>query len=708
MGLPPADLTKSALLTNFDNSAPLIARILRKVPGERFPPNLSDEVSDFLDEYSTNPLSIALIAKSGSGSFLATSSRIAPEVCTEEVFADSHLHSGASADVETMLGIWSGNEKSFPKDLLKVTTTDRIGQPFSIGTVVAAFRVASSYCGSRINRLTPEISPDCLEAIHEGCFWQKIREVSLSGPSARDPEWHMASFVEAILSVAPSSPGTPAEVWSFVENSARSGTPRDREFACGVMACVTLISQFLSSEHHEGLPGFVDRFDAVAKLWQMSVSIDGGQVVSKCLDSVLSSASVVGAEFRKTIICESGVSETEQAIKRALSDHLAGFAHSPLTTHVKRSLTMPVSFVRRPVLKAHRNQFQPLGDLSSSWNLAAAILSLRDSNPVAAEYIRSVDVAGNELLASNWIFVPLLSELRGAGSPPLTVSCHAGESFLWWLQGIRSVGELIMPGTRVVDRIGHALALDKKTATSIVGNRTRRVRRRDAIDDLCWIISSGIDSTKAADLLERVFGEANIDIDVSEICAAWLSRRSVDAVGAAFGGGNLQDQPAWDLGSDTNQLPETMSKNRSVLLLMLLQGPGRYCELDRNLGLELTKHFLDYSEWVGPSASEAVLAEIIKEGVIIEACPTSNRRLAGMEDLRRHPLKRWLELGAQVSVSSDDPTLFDTNVEKEFGQFKFLLTDDQFKDLQKYSVESCGSGLAPQNSAEFFRSFELL
>jgi hypothetical protein len=50
---------------------------------------------------------------------------------------------------------------------------------------------------------------------------------------------------------------------------------------------------------------------------------------------------------------------------------------------------------------------------------------------------------------------------------------------------------------------------------------------------------------------------------------------------------------------------------------------------------------------------------------VIEVCPTSNRRIGGIEDSAHHPIHRFLSAGLRVVVSSDDPGIFGTDLPAE-------------------------------------------
>ncbi len=51
-------------------------------------------------------------------------------------------------------------------------------------------------------------------------------------------------------------------------------------------------------------------------------------------------------------------------------------------------------------------------------------------------------------------------------------------------------------------------------------------------------------------------------------------------------------------------------------------------------------------------------ARLVHDRMALTVCPLSNVRLAVVDDIRRHPLKRMLDRGLFVTLNSDDPAYF--------------------------------------------------
>jgi len=63
----------------------------------------------------------------------------------------------------------------------------------------------------------------------------------------------------------------------------------------------------------------------------------------------------------------------------------------------------------------------------------------------------------------------------------------------------------------------------------------------------------------------------------------------------------------------------------------------------------------------------ALVVYLAEHHILLEVCPTSNIKLGVYADYADHPLPRLHLAGVPVTVNSDDPPLFNTTLNTEFG-----------------------------------------
>ena len=75
--------------------------------------------------------------------------------------------------------------------------------------------------------------------------------------------------------------------------------------------------------------------------------------------------------------------------------------------------------------------------------------------------------------------------------------------------------------------------------------------------------------------------------------------------------------------------------------------------------------------------------EVRGTGAVIESCPTSNLRIAGLGRAEFHPLRRFLDAGLPVVIGADDPGILDTSLDREFELIReWRITPDEIKAMQ--------------------------
>jgi adenosine deaminase len=94
---------------------------------------------------------------------------------------------------------------------------------------------------------------------------------------------------------------------------------------------------------------------------------------------------------------------------------------------------------------------------------------------------------------------------------------------------------------------------------------------------------------------------------------------------------------------------------------------------------------------------DPVLVAYLKEKQIpLEVCPSSNVCLHVVPDLASHPLPRLLDEGLYVTINSDDPPMFNTNLTEEYQRItrQFGFTEPQ---LRKFIFNAAQVTLLPEN-----------
>jgi adenosine deaminase/aminodeoxyfutalosine deaminase len=141
-------------------------------------------------------------------------------------------------------------------------------------------------------------------------------------------------------------------------------------------------------------------------------------------------------------------------------------------------------------------------------------------------------------------------------------------------------------------------------------------------------------------------------------------------------------------------------------------------------GLRLTAHA---GESVGPESMWAAInigAERLGHGlaaqydaelmdilatkqIVLELCPTSNVRTGCCPSLDEHPLRHYFDCGLMVTLNSDDPPMFGSDLLGEYllAYEKFGFTLEQMRELAANSVEA--SFLPAERKLALLRQVEL-
>jgi adenosine deaminase len=129
-------------------------------------------------------------------------------------------------------------------------------------------------------------------------------------------------------------------------------------------------------------------------------------------------------------------------------------------------------------------------------------------------------------------------------------------------------------------------------------------------------------------------------------------------------------------------------------------GPESIWDAVKNLDVERIGH--------GVSAIDdtTLMKHLLEKGITIEACPVSNVRTNVVGSLSEHPIREFFNRGLSVSVNSDDPSFFWTDMNNEYVQLHEHLgfTPAELFSISLNSIES--SFIDNDNKMKMRRSFE--
>ena len=125
-------------------------------------------------------------------------------------------------------------------------------------------------------------------------------------------------------------------------------------------------------------------------------------------------------------------------------------------------------------------------------------------------------------------------------------------------------------------------------------------------------------------------------------------------------------------------------------------GLRRTCHAGETTGPETIRGTLDLlkAERVGHALSlgndEELLARCVREQVPLEICLSSNVRTGCCARLEEHPLRKFFDAGAVVTLNTDDPEMFETSLLREYqlAQDVFGFTREELWQLAANSIRA--------------------
>jgi len=68
------------------------------------------------------------------------------------------------------------------------------------------------------------------------------------------------------------------------------------------------------------------------------------------------------------------------------------------------------------------------------------------------------------------------------------------------------------------------------------------------------------------------------------------------------------------------------------------------------------------------SILDSQVMDLIKmKGIVLESCPTSNYLIGVVKTVSDHPVRKFIDAGLKVTLSTDDPGVFNINLSQEYA-----------------------------------------
>lgn len=100
-------------------------------------------------------------------------------------------------------------------------------------------------------------------------------------------------------------------------------------------------------------------------------------------------------------------------------------------------------------------------------------------------------------------------------------------------------------------------------------------------------------------------------------------------------------------------------------------GPGTVWDALKDLRAERIGHGISSAQ------DEELMAYLAENRIPLEVCPTSNIATRAVTDIELHPIRTLVSAGVLVTVNSDDPPMFGTDLNNEYAVAARLLELDE-------------------------------
>lgn len=344
-----------------------------------------------------------------------------------------------------------------------------------------------------------------------------------------------------------------------------------------------------------------------------------------------------------------------------------------------------------------------------------AVNDLRERIPKLSKYIVGLDAASVENSAEPWVFAPTFSRARDSrvskikllgtdeSIQTLGFTYHVGEEFRHLLSGLRHIDEVIEHfHYHVGDRIGHGIALGIDVKAWCRDNPIVVMPRIEYMENLLWLWGQAfMDRSSRSSELDLLGLEREVMLQAEKIYYT-IDGITMFTLWKAYQGRfrafesderfirEVCITETGRTGKWRNEIPlessafckQTESGGSVWNEQKLLHANHCKCFLERMyevIQVNVGQHEVDLLERIQVSVRD----KLSHKGIVVEANPTSNLAISGIDRLFHHHATRLNNTGIRqedqagsglvISINSDDPAVFNTSISNELSYIFHLL-----------------------------------
>ncbi|MCB2300273.1 amidohydrolase family protein [Clostridium tagluense] len=334
-----------------------------------------------------------------------------------------------------------------------------------------------------------------------------------------------------------------------------------------------------------------------------------------------------------------------------------------------------------------------------------ALNDVREEIPGLSEYILGIDAASIENNTEPWVFAPVYEEARDSSRSKIVhianstsmnrikslgFTFHVGEDFRHIMTGIRRIDEVVEHFKfHAGDRIGHGMALGINVDSWINNNKIVILPRGEYLENLLWIWGIYKDGNyiKSFDMgyleqeimknCEKIY--INIEgITVYNIWKAYRKKFKAFEVNETYKSFEQEHQNVLFC----RYVKESQTKLWNEEKLTHAQHCQIYLEkMIEPIQVEIKSEDAEMISQI----QKIVASKISSLGIIVETNPTSNVAIGEIENIFEHyaynlnqrglSAEIKLEKAVMITINSDDPSVFNTNVSNEFAYIFYSLQE---------------------------------